>query len=134
MRTIFTVWLLAGLAFAQSQSGSPVGRISHAPNTEQCRADQRLWKSQQDDFLTKSNAGNDAVANGTELGRATFEQLNRCAIEMNDCVSVDPGNIQRYRDVRDGFDFMQHSRLVDFAKRHNLWKQFTKEDEDEGLR
>jgi len=110
------------------------GQTEHAPTIEQCRADQRLWRSQQDDFFAKENGGNEAAANGTDVGRVTFDTLNTRAREMNDCVSVDPQNTEKYRDVRNDFEFMQHNRLVSFLKRHDLWRQFIEEDRDRGLR
>ncbi|HEY1659701.1 MAG TPA: hypothetical protein VGG14_15210 [Candidatus Sulfotelmatobacter sp.] len=94
--------------------------IQHAPSVEQCRADNRLWRSLDD----RSNGFNEF----------TTRQLMGMAGEMQRCAAVDP----RFGDPDGGGDtywnmsMELHSavfgRYMHFVNRHGLGPQFDEED------
>jgi hypothetical protein len=128
---ILVVCALSGLAFGQSQSSA--AQIEHAPSVDQCRADQKLWSAEEDEYLAKMKTGNRSAANNTDLGRVAFEQLHERGEEMRNCASVDPQNAIAYMDVGNGFHSIRYDRLMGFLLRHKLSAQFIEEDK-KGLR
>lgn len=102
--TALAVLLFVAPAFAQD----------HAPTTEQCRADQRLWHSE----FQKDPA---AVT-------LEYDTLLRRAHEMYDCAKVDPEHQGVYGNTGDGASMAIGIRINHFMTRHSQWDKFFEED------
>jgi len=100
--------------------GTAAQDVQHAPTVEQCRADVRLWRSQD----KGSNAFNDLTA----------RQLISSAGEMQQCAAVDPylggpsGKGEVYWNMSAELHETVSLRYNHFLARHNLMQQFADED------
>jgi hypothetical protein len=92
--------------------------VKYAPTVEQCRADQRLWRSKLDQVPTPSGVKD-----------VSFTELVNWYTEMKDCISIDPDHRTDYVVTLSLIDATQYRRLVNFLDRHHLtWDQFLAED------
>jgi len=92
--------------------------VKHAPTVEQCRADQRSWRSKLDQAPVPSGVKD-----------ASFVELLNWYTEMKDCIRVDPDHRTDYLATLGLVDTTQYTRLVNFLDRHHLtWDQFLAED------
>ena len=102
----------------------------HAPTTEQCFADMRLWRSQTADYVAADESGaNTGTPNRSELTKFTVKQLTSRTCEMRKCVVVDPERGDDYNQTSSELDAAIKDRYVMFVVRHNLVRQFVSEDE-----
>jgi hypothetical protein len=92
--------------------------VKHAPTAEQCRADQKLWRSKLDQAPIPSGVKD-----------VSFMELVNWYTEMKDCISVDPDHRTDYLVTLTSIDSTQMTRIVNFLDRHHLtWNQFLAED------
>jgi hypothetical protein len=116
MRGVFSMWksqkvlLLAFMVVLCASSRAQ--QVKHAPTTEQCRADQRLWL--------------DKIEDSGEM--QDFETLDGWFLEMFECKSVDPDNVRLYHNVLSEVAATQVLRLERFLQRHDLYDRFIAED------
>jgi hypothetical protein len=106
--------LIAVFLFGCSVAGATTAQ-DHAPSIAQCRADERLWASQ--------DTGPDAFTN------ITADQLNVRKSEMIDCKAVDSVNQSLYNNMVAEFEGGLLVRMLNFLSRRGLVKQFLDEDE-----
>ena len=119
------------LFLAMSQ---PVCSQDHAPTSDQCKADMRLWSAQLDDYEQKETARiqsgfpNNSIASGW-----TLPQVTNRAKEMMTCTVVDRWYALEFTKTEGRLRQVYMNRLVRFVQRHNLMQQLLQEDAD-GLR
>jgi len=109
-KLIITIGLLTGsVAWGQD--------IQHAPTVEQCRADYRLWVSQD-------------KQDGVSFTDLTLKELGLRTKEMLDCETVDTqqDNVKSYIYMFKEFGGELLIRETHFLSRHGLNKQFQDED------
>ena len=107
---LFAVFLVFVTAISSQE-------LKHAPTTEQCRADQRLWLSK----LEQVNPP-DPVA------RVGYAELMAWEREMLDCRHVDPERRDLYHNTAAEIDAERADRLATFLFRHGLMDQFYAEE------
>jgi hypothetical protein len=88
--------------------------IEHAPTTEQCHADQKVWLSEVDDQ--------------SAIDRESFHTLDQRVAEMSQCEQVDSRNKAQYYITAAATRSEQSSRMANYLNRHNLFEQFIAED------
>jgi hypothetical protein len=88
---------------------------THAPTTDQCRADQKLWLTQ----LAESSQ---------EISSLSFAELGLRATEMRQCYAVDDNPKMMYNETAAAFFVKREERLQNFVNRHHLMEQFLAED------
>jgi hypothetical protein len=93
-------------------AASLTGQVEHAPTVAQCRADQRLWRSQLD----------------KDASSLKYAALRTMAEEMIACDTVDPPNHQDYYDAATIASTNIVIRMSAFMQRHQLWHEFLAED------
>jgi hypothetical protein len=91
--------------------------VKHAPTVEQCRADQKLWLSKEEE------------ANRAGIDPVSYKELDGWEREMFECEKVDPDLHNSYYNTLGEANSEQITRLEHFLRRHNLYDQFIAEDE-----
>ena len=110
-RTILILALLTSLAALGQET-------HHAPTAEQCKADATVWFNQH--LITPTV--DDALS---------FRELSARESEMADCLDVlESSSTDRNHayEVGTSYGLMIGKREANFLKRHNLIRQFEKED------
>jgi hypothetical protein len=108
---ILVLTLLAGIAVAGQE-------VPHAPTAEQCKADATVWFNQH-------------LVTPTVDDALSFRELSAREKEMADCLDVlEPSSTDRRHayEVGTSYGLMIGKREANFLKRHNLIRQFEKED------
>jgi hypothetical protein len=90
------------------------------PAWEQDGVTQSIEKCRKDVVVLESD---DAVDLPTAVN------LSKQGDEMHVCEGLDKKDWTRYHQLADRFQIAEHLRLQDFLSRHNLWAQFSAEDE-----
>lgn len=104
----FLLIILVALAHSQEVHHGPIDKQT------QCRADQRLWLSILD----------------TKPTSVSWQELQGWHHAMTQCaIHTDPSFQRDYLSVVAVVDGEQEQRLEAFLRRHNLFEQFTAEDE-----
>jgi len=131
--TIRQLTLAVGLFFL---AVGPLRAQQRALSVGGCQADAASWGDQQ--LRTQYNKAQmgqltNGTRNQTEVAQLRVTEVIERAIEMRDCMKVDPEHAHMYNDIAAFYSSVKSDRLQAFIERHGLVAQFAQEDA-KGLR
>jgi len=131
--TICRLTLAVGLLFLAVE---PIKAQQHTLTISVCQEDAALWGDLQ--LRTQYNKAQvnqltNGTRNQTEVAQLRVTEVIERAIEMRDCMKVDPERSHLYSDVAAFYSSVKSDRLQAFIERHGLVAQFAQEDA-KGLR
>jgi hypothetical protein len=91
--------------------------VEQAPTVGQCQIDQAKWQA----TLESGDGGADHV---------TFPTLLSWHKEADQCLAVEPKNLNKYARTRDRLTAAMFLRQYHFLQRHRLLEKFYAEDEE----
>jgi len=98
---------------------------------EVCRADLSVWYDSQEE-IDYNNAQvrrvTDGIPNPTAIAKLSVEEVKARVRELIECRRVDPSNEDEYFKTQGFYHDVQADRWLDFLLRHQLMKQFDRED------
>jgi CelD/BcsL family acetyltransferase involved in cellulose biosynthesis len=131
--TMRQLTLAVGLLFLAVE---PMRAQQHTPTISACQEDAASWGDLQ--VRTQYNKAQvnqltNGTRNQTEVAQLRVTEVIERAIEMRDCMKVDPERSHLYSDIAAFYSSVKSDRLQAFIERHGLVAQFAQEDA-KGLR